>query len=293
MRFSVTSSPRVRFSVTSSPRVRFSVTSSPRVRFSVECAFPHLGKRDATSRKSAVSNRRLTEKRILQPPPHGKAHSARQQSPRVRLSVRVRPRVRFSVECAFPHLRKRGATSRKSAVCGCGTTEKRILQPAPHGKAHSATQQSPRVHLFVRARPRVRFSVECAFSHLGKRGVTSRKSAVCGCGTTEKRILCRRPHGKAHSPTGASRKSAFCADGLTEKRSLRPRRHQKAQSATAPRPQRDGKAHSAHDASRKAHSAIPRRAKLRLFVRQPSQSAPLTPRDTQCRRIRRGHLRSL
>ena len=114
---------------------------------------------------------------------------------------------------------------------------------------------------------------------------------------TEKRILQPAPHGKAHSPTGASRKSAFSNRRLTEKRTLQPlldrRRHQKAQSATAPRPQRDGKAQSAHDASRKAHSAIPRRAKLRLFVRQPSQSAPLTPRDTQCRRIRRGHLRSL
>ena len=39
---------------------------------------------------------------------------------------------------------------------------------------------------------------------------------------TEKRILQPAPHGKAHSPTGASRKSAFCADGLTEKRTLQP-----------------------------------------------------------------------
>ena len=141
-------------------------------------------------------------------------------------------------------------------------TEKRILRLRHDGKAHSVQ-------------------------------TASRKSAFSNRRLTEKRILCRRPHRKAQSPTGASRKSAFCADGLTEKRSLRPRRHQKAQSATAPRPQRDGKAQSAHDASRKAHSAIPRRAKLRLFVRQPSQSAPLAPRDTQCHRIRRGHLRSL
>lgn len=39
--------------------MRFSVMSSPRVRFSVECVFPHLGKRGASSRKSAVSNRHL------------------------------------------------------------------------------------------------------------------------------------------------------------------------------------------------------------------------------------------
>ena len=31
----------------------------------IECAFPHLGKRRATSRKSAFCNLRLTEKRIL------------------------------------------------------------------------------------------------------------------------------------------------------------------------------------------------------------------------------------
>ena len=50
------------------------------MRFSVECAFPHLGKRDATSRKSAfwmsdvtekrILHMRLTEKRILQPNSH-------------------------------------------------------------------------------------------------------------------------------------------------------------------------------------------------------------------------------
>ena len=92
----------MRFSVTSSPRVRFSVTSSPRVRFSVECVFPHLGKRGASSRKSAFCNRRLTEKRILQPAPHGKA-----QSPT--------------------------GASRKSALCNrsstAGVTKKRSLQP--------------------------------------------------------------------------------------------------------------------------------------------------------------------
>ena len=171
--------------------MRFSVTSSPRVRFSVECVFPHLGKRGVTSRKSAFSNRRLTEKRILHVGPHGKAHSARW-------------------------------TSRKSAFSNRRLTEKRILQPAPHGKAHSARQQSPRVRLFVRVRPRVRFSVECAFPHLGKRGATSRKSAFCNRHLTEKRILHVGPHGKAHSPTGVSRKSAFSNRHLTEKRSLQP-----------------------------------------------------------------------
>ena len=139
----------------------------------------------------AQTRRRLTEKRILQPAPHGKAHSARW-------------------------------TSRKSAFCADGLTEKRILQPAPHGKAHSARQQSPRVRLFVRVRPRVRFSVECAFPHLGKRGAASRKSAFCTLDLTEKRILCRRPHGKAHSAVATQRKSAFSNRRLTKKRILQP-----------------------------------------------------------------------
>ena len=47
---------------------------------------------------------------------------------------------------------------------------------------------------------RMRFSVECAFPHLRKRGVASRKSAVCDDG---------------------SQKSAFCNRGVTKKRTLR------------------------------------------------------------------------
>ena len=66
---------------------------------------------------------------------------------RVRLSVRgggqnaLFRRMRFSVECAFPHLRKRGVGSRKSAFwqvgsrksasCTLGLTEKRTLARAP------------------------------------------------------------------------------------------------------------------------------------------------------------------
>ena len=67
-----------------------------KMRLSVECAFPYLGKRGAASRKSAFSNRHLTEKRTRQPAPHGKAHSA-------------------------------AGTSRKSAFCSRYATEKRIL----------------------------------------------------------------------------------------------------------------------------------------------------------------------
>gem|GEM_PF-2660371 len=62
---------------------------------------------------------------------------------------------------------------------------------ASHGKAHSATptrQQSPRVRLFVRVRARMRLSVECVFSYLGKCSVTSRKDTLCFCDLTKKRI---------------------------------------------------------------------------------------------------------
>ena len=96
--------------------------------------------------------RRLTEKRSLwlrrdgkaqsgprpQGTPHGKAHSARWASRksalcwlgarRMRLSVTSNPRMRFSVECAFPHLGKRGVGSRKSAFCDRHRSERRSLE---------------------------------------------------------------------------------------------------------------------------------------------------------------------
>ena len=123
--------------------------------------------------------RHLTEKRILQPAPHGKAHSARW-------------------------------ASRESAFWMSDVTEKRILHVGPHGKAHSARQQSPRVRLFVRVRPRVRFSVECAFPHLRKRGAASRKSAFSNRRLTEKRSLRTTPHEKhtLRSPDGQA--TSFC-----------------------------------------------------------------------------------
>ena len=49
--------------------------------------------------------------------------------------------MRFSVECAFPHLRKRQPVSRKDAFCTHRLTERRILYLPPHGKAHSGPTQ--------------------------------------------------------------------------------------------------------------------------------------------------------
>ena len=69
------------------------------------------------------------------------------------------------------------------------------------------------MRLSVTSNPRMRFSVECAFPHLGKRGVASRKSAVCGCDVTEKRSLARAH--RAHLT-----EKRILAGQLTEKRSL-------------------------------------------------------------------------
>ena len=277
--------------------MRFSVTPSPRVRFSVECVFPHLGKRGATSRKSAFCADGLTEKRILRLRHDGKAHSPTGAS---RKSAFCTPTVTQSA--SFRESPPQSALFRRvrfssPAQTQRRLTEKRILQPAPHGKAHSARWTS-------------RKSAFCADGLTEKRILqpgASRKSAFCTLGLTEKRILQPAPHGKAHSPTGTSRKSAFCTPTvtqsasfrespsqsalfrrmrlsspgqtwrrLTEKRILQPAPHGKAHSARwtsrksafcadgltekrilCRRPH--GKAQSAHDASRKAHSAIPRR----------------------------------
>ena len=95
---------------------------------------------------------RLTEKRILAAPPgraspkdalwlrrhlqnaplreasYEKTHSGCSGARKMRLSVTSNPRVRFSVECAFPHLGKRGAGSRKSAFCDRHRSERRSLE---------------------------------------------------------------------------------------------------------------------------------------------------------------------
>lgn len=61
----------------------------------------------------------------------------------------------------------------------------------------------------------MRLSVECVFSYLGKRSVTSRKDALCFCDLTKKRILQPQRYEKAHF------------DSLVQAT-----RHQKAHSAT-------------------------------------------------------------
>ena len=157
------------------PGCAFPSRRGHRVRLSVECAFPYLGKRGAVSRKSAFCAGTLTEKHTLggwghgkahsRWRPHGKAQSGWEQSYRVRLSVTPNPRMRLSVECAFPYLRKRGAVSRKSAFWVGGLTEKRIVTQRLTGK---------RI---------LRFSdrANCAFpSHCRPRGMRCNHPPGCG-----------------------------------------------------------------------------------------------------------------
>ena len=95
--------------------------------------------------------------------------------------------MRLSVKCAFPHLRKRRPTSRKSAFWPWALTQKRILTPPPHAKVHSV------------------------------RG-PSRKSAFWPRHLTQKRTLSPAPHAKAHSACVPSPKDALCIPATATKK---------------------------------------------------------------------------
>ena len=79
------------------------------MRLSVRCRRVCPGEEKRILRKSAFCIRRVTEKRILQPTPHGKAHSVLVSVAKLRFSVRV---------------------SRKSALCDPQTN-----QTAPYREA--------------------------------------------------------------------------------------------------------------------------------------------------------------
>ena len=150
--------------------------------------------------------------------------------------------MRFSVECAFPHLRKRGATSRKGAFCADGLTENRTLQQPPHGKPHSAT-------------------------------VTSRKTALCNRHLTENRTLHPPSYVKAQSAPGDSRKDALWGLTLTQKRTLRRRRHRDVTEGRTLDGRRHGEAHFACGPHQKAHSVCDRSRRMHFAVRVRVQSA--------------------
>ena len=156
--------------------------------------------------------------------------------------------MRLSVECAFPHLGKRGATSRKSALCHLRLTEKRILQPAPHGEAHSVLIDSRKAAL---CDPQI--AQTAPFRHAaapGRCGATPPP----GCGALWRMAqLGKRARATPRQPAG--RVAPGSADlgsesGLTERRTLPDR--------WAPEcafPSRRGR-------------------RMRLSVRAPAQNAP-------------------
>ena len=145
------------------PECAFSYGTGCRMRFSVECAFPQLGKRRPTSRKSALCVDSLTQKRILGPTltqkrildstPHAEAHSGGSEDPRVHLSVRASYRMRFSVRPGLQNAlfrRVRFSSSGQTSSC---LTQNRILRRRPHAKPHSAQTSSRKTALWRFRRP--------------------------------------------------------------------------------------------------------------------------------------------
>ena len=98
---------------------------------------------------------------------HRKTHSACKQSRRVRLSV----------ECAFPHLGKRGATSRKDAVCNHHLTEKRSLGSLVVADCAFPSRCPPKDALCMRT-----VAQNASFRHVGRR--------VSSCGSHVKGVVC-------------------------------------------------------------------------------------------------------
>ena len=103
------------------------------------------------------------------------------------------------------------------------------------------------MRLYVTSNPRMRFSVKCAFPHLGKRGVASRKSAFWAWALTEKRILAvgricllgfrLRPSRKTvwgswqreRSTKGLSRNSMHCHSAVSVRTSVQRRAAMRAE----------------------------------------------------------------
>ena len=117
---------------------------------------------------------------------------------------------------------------------------------------------------------------------------------------TQRRILRRRSHVKAHSAQTVSRKSAVCNRRLTEKRALHRRRHRNVTERRILDGRRHGKAHFACGPHQRAHSACGRwlrreaifadlctllhthgRSRDRAGPRVPRHRRPHGPRDAR------------
>ena len=118
---------------------------------------------------------------------------------------------------------------------GCAGVRRSRFGVWPHGKVHSAQPVGCRMRFSVRPPLRVRFSVRSHTQSALFRETASRLPSSGKAHSTERRILCRHPHGKAHPRPATSRKSALWTrsvprrdPSLTEKRTLRSPRHRAA-----------------------------------------------------------------
>ena len=135
--------------------------------------------------------------------------------------------------------------SRKSAFCTRRLTQKRILHPTahakahsdgvPHQKAHSACEQSRRVRLSVRVRVqnalfrRMRFSSPAqTWRRLTEKRTLSRRltqKRTLGSSPSRKTAFCDpvhpTSHGKPHSDRATAPKGAFCMRAVTQSVSFR------------------------------------------------------------------------
>ena len=110
---------RMRFSSPGQTRRRLTekhtLSRTHRARLTEKCTLAAPPGR--TSPKDALWLGRHLQNASLREASYEKTHSGRSGARKMRFSVTSDSRVRFSVECAFPHLGKCGAGSRKSAFC--------------------------------------------------------------------------------------------------------------------------------------------------------------------------------
>ena len=131
--------------------------------------------------------------------------------------LRRPPRMRFSVECAFPHLRKRRSVSWKSTFYVCRLTKRRILEVPPHAKAHSVngTRNQPngtaaRILDQNKSATRATSAMGVARGCRARSGIAGPRWVTDGAGVEEGR---RAPREVRHRPYGPipARRAGGCA----------------------------------------------------------------------------------
>ena len=113
-----------------------------RVRFSMRARSQNALFRRVRLSSPAQTSACLTEKRILYLPPHGKAHSVSTASRKSTFCTHHDRRVHFSVRTRSQNALFRRVRLSSPAQTSACLTEKHILYPPPHGKAHSVPTTS-------------------------------------------------------------------------------------------------------------------------------------------------------